>query len=177
MVEVPCDEEEAFPRKHLSTETDGSQPEDKHQRAHSREVTAAPGPHAMTSRRCFPAGGPCGQPTLVQSHQGPEPAPGWAWPRGAAIWGAESGPGTSPGGASCPGPAQGVCLGHPRKYEKQLNSTVLPEANPSNRPGNPRCSSMSLLASPTRFPPSLSPTETPASPSPAPLHLLCSTGH
>lgn len=55
-LEVRCDEEEVLPRKHFSTRTDGFHSKDKHLRAHSREVTAAPEPHAMTSRRrgcCF----------------------------------------------------------------------------------------------------------------------------
>lgn len=39
-LEVQCDEEEVFPKNHLSTGTDGFQSKDKHLRAHSREVTA-----------------------------------------------------------------------------------------------------------------------------------------
>lgn len=55
-LEVRCDEEEVFPRKHLSTRTDGFHSKNKHLRAHSREVTAAPELHAMTSHHrgcCF----------------------------------------------------------------------------------------------------------------------------
>lgn len=78
-LEARCDEEEVFPKKHLSTGTDGFESKDKHLRAHSREVTAAPEPHAMTSRRrgcCFLREDRVVSP--VWSHQLPEPAPGWA---------------------------------------------------------------------------------------------------